>query len=71
MDYDECGKIMFRSQCHEEWWLCESLSQIYTHISERMKEANENVMKVGLLKGFLNRTLLNEWEMLGWIISRE
>ena len=32
----------------------------YRH-NESMIEANENVMYESVLKGFLNRTLMNEW----------
>lgn len=41
-----------------------SLLHIHTH--EWMNDANENVMYVGLLKGFLNRTLINERVLWGW-----
>ena len=30
-------------------------------MNEKMNEANGNAMNVGLLKGFLNRPLMNEW----------
>ena len=38
-----------------------------------MIESNENVMNVSLLKDFINRTLMNEWGILGWtlFVSRD
>ena len=34
-----------------------------------MNKDSENVMNVGLFKGFLNRTLMNEWGNFRWALS--
>lgn len=33
-----------------------------------MNYTNEKVMNVSLLRGFLNKTLIKEWGILGWTL---
>ena len=55
-------------------WMMVVMWKVFSHLhtqwimNEIINEANDYVINVGLLKGFLNRTLMNEWEISGWTL---